>query len=296
VSIQSSLAVADSLGHLLGEVKGFSQHIEDYNIKESLTTGARNTGELSSDFLGTTKELVGTVPDDTQKGYIDGQHEKVKAQVGAIIDAVNRTLAQEANKDDGIDLEGLAERELLKAAGMIEDAARQLELQNQKRIAARQGVPADELNVEESIMQAAMAITQATQALVRAATEAQSERIAKGKANPGAFRYHKDPMWLEGLISAARAVAEATRQLVHCANEAANGRLDEAALIASSRAVASATAQLVAATRAKSDPMSKTQGKLDAAAQAITKATAMLVAAAKKRVRSICGCVILYIF
>jgi tellurite resistance protein len=92
-------------------------------------------------------------------------------------------------------------------------------------------------------------------------------------------------MWLEGLISAARAVAEATRQLVHCANEAANGRLDEAALIASSRTVASATAQLVAATRAKSDPMSKTQAKLDAAAQAITKATAMLVAAAKKRVR-----------
>jgi hypothetical protein len=141
----------------------------------------------------------------------------------------------------------------------------------------------EELNVADSIMQAAMAITSATQSLVRAATEAQAERVAKGKANPATAKYHKDPMWVEGLISAARAVAEATRQLVHAANEAFQGRVDEAALIAASKAVAQATAQLVAATRAKStDPFGKTQTKLDNAAQAVTKATTLLVNAARR--------------
>jgi hypothetical protein len=72
--------------------------VEDYNIKESLTTGARNTGELSSEFMGTAKALVGNIPDDKQKVYIDAQHDKVSAQVASIIDAVNKTLAQ-ATKD-----------------------------------------------------------------------------------------------------------------------------------------------------------------------------------------------------
>jgi len=180
----------------------------------------------------------------------------------------------------------MAEKELLRAASMIEEAARQLEAQHAQRQAMRAANPTDGLQVEEIIMQAAMAITQATQALVKAATEAQSERVAKGKANPSQFRYHRDPMWVEGLISAARAVAEATRQLVKAANDAVQGRIDEAALIAAARAVGASTAQLVAATRAKStDPFSKTQTKLDAAAQAVTKATASLVQAARRKVR-----------
>ena len=139
------------------------------------------------------------------------------------------------------------------------------------------------MTLADSIMGAAMGITSAVQALLQAATEAQQERVRKGRSSdPNAAKYHRDPMWVEGLISAARAVAEATRQLVHCANEASEGRLEEAALIAAARAVTAATQQLVAATRSKSDPFSETQGKLDRAAKAITNATQALVNAAKR--------------
>eukprot|EP01122_Echinamoeba_exundans_P013081 TRINITY_DN564_c0_g1_i1.p1 TRINITY_DN564_c0_g1~~TRINITY_DN564_c0_g1_i1.p1 ORF type:complete len:948 (-),score=309.27 TRINITY_DN564_c0_g1_i1:42-2885(-) len=282
--VVTSRDVADRLNGLLQNAKGFSQFLEDYNIKNDLLVNSRATGELSSDFVsGTAKELVGSVPQPDQMVFIDGQHKKLNSYLDAIIAAVNKSLEKET-KDDGVDLEDMAERELMKAAAMIEDAARQLDAQNQKRMAARAAAGGnEELNVADSIMQAAMAITQATQSLVRAATEAQAERVAKGKANPAAAKYHKDPMWVEGLISAARAVAEATRQLVHAANEAFQGRVDEAALIAASKAVAQATAQLVAATRAKStDPFGKTQTKLDNAAQAVTKATTLLVNAARR--------------
>lgn len=281
----TSRDAADKLNALLLNSKGFSQFLEDYNIKNELLSNSKATGELSSEFVSDiVKELIGSLPQSNQVSFIDGQHRKLNGYLDAIIAAVNKSLEKSQKDDSGVDLEDMAERELMKAAAMIEEAAKQLDAQNQKRMAARAAAgEGEELNVADSIMQAAMAITQATQGLVRAATEAQAERVAKGKANPGNARYHKDPMWVEGLISAARAVAEATRQLVHAANEAFQGRVDEAALIAASKAVAQATAQLVAATRAKStDPFGKTQTKLDNAANAVTKATTLLVNAARR--------------
>ena len=118
-----------------------------------------------------------------------------------------------------------------------------------------------------------MAITKATGLLVQAATSAQKERIEKGRAGTGGAVYRRDPTWSQGLISAAKAVAHATSTLVATANDAALGKIDEENLIAASKAVAGSTAQLVAATRAKSDPNSPTQAKLNTAAKAVTDAT-----------------------
>ena len=127
-----------------------------------------------------------------------------------------------------------------------------------------------------------MAITQSTATLVKAAAQAQEERVAKGRQHEGPM-YKADPAWAEGLISAAKAVAAATQKLVMVANDVAEGRTEgaEEALIVAARAVSAATAQLVAATASKSDPNSSTQAGLNAAAKAVQNATAMLVAAAK---------------
>jgi hypothetical protein len=65
------------------------------------------------------------------------------------------------------------------------------------------------------------------------------------------------------------------------ANESTQGTTDEASLVASSKAVAAATTRLVAASRAKSDPLSGTQQRLTTAAKAVANATQQLVAAAK---------------
>jgi len=253
-------------------------------LKKDLLSSSKNAADAIAAFLEAVKALVGQHPNADQLSAINRDDAKIRALIEALEASLQKTLASQRaaamNQRPGVDLEDVAERELLAAAKMIEDAAAALEAQRAKRVAtAKPG----ELDVEESIMAAAMAITAATQGLVRAATEAQHERVLKGKASdPSAAKYHHDPMWIEGLISAARAVAEATRQLVGVANDAFQGRIDDAALIAASKAVGSSTAQLVAATRSKTDDIfSKTQTNLDNAAAAVTRATQALVRAAK---------------
>jgi len=94
-------------------------------------------------------------------------------------------------------------------------------------------------------------------------------------------KYQNDPTWANGLISAAQQVAAAVQQLVKAANAVVRGEQGEEALVACAMAVAQATAHLVAAARAKSDPDSVSQRKLQEAARAVTKATTELQAAAK---------------
>lgn len=282
---QAGRDVSDATLGVLTDAKGIASLLEDLGLKGELLASSRNAADAIAAFLEAVKSVVGSNPNASQLSLINRDDANVRHLIELLESSLNKTLqAQRAaalNQRPGIDLEDVAERELLAAAKMIEDAAAALEAQRAKRQAS--GVKPGELNVEEAIMAAAMAITAATQGLVKAATDAQHERVIKGKASdPSAAKYHHDPMWVEGLISAARAVAEATRQLVGVANDAFQGRIDDAALIAASKAVASSTAQLVAATRSKSDGIfSKTQTSLDNAAAAVTRATQALVRAAK---------------
>lgn len=285
---QAGRDVSDSTVGVLADAKGIASLLEDLGLKGDLLASSRNAADAIAAFLEAVKSVVGSQPNGAQLSAINRDDARVRQLIELLQASVQKTLEAQRqaalNQKPGVDLEDIAERELLAAAKMIEDAAAALEAQRAKRVSvAKPG----ELNVEEAIMAAAMAITAATQGLVRAATDAQHERVLKGKgSDPSAAKYHHDPAWVEGLISAARAVAEATRQLVGVANDAFQGRIDDAALIAASKAVGSSTAQLVAATRAKSDPMSKTQGNLDSAAAAVTRATQALVRAAKSNQES----------
>lgn len=286
---QAGRDVSEITVSVLADAKGIASLLEDLGLKNALMGASQNAANALAAFLVQVQEIVGSVPNGDQLGAINREDAKIRALLDALEKAVNATLASQkaaaatASQQRGseFDLEDIAERELLAAAKMIEDAAAALEAQRAKR--APSSLNPGELNVEESIMAAAMAITAATQGLVKAAADAQHERVVKGKvSDPSMAKYHHDPMWIEGLISAARAVAEATRQLVGVANDAFMGRIDDAALIAASKAVGSSTAQLVAATRSKSDDIfSKTQTNLDNAAAAVTRATQALVRAAK---------------
>jgi hypothetical protein len=276
--IGATRLLAEAASRLLANGKGYAQFIQDPNLRMRLLDAVRSCGDAIARMLENVKKLQGQKPDDAQSEYLSRQLGRLDGHLGSVRSAVDEA-SSENNLDTGIDLEDLAERELMNAAKMIADAASALEARSRER----SKVPESEMTLADSIMGAAMGITSAVQALLQAATEAQQERVRKGRSSdPNAAKYHRDPMWVEGLISAARAVAEATRQLVHCANEASEGRLEEAALIAAARAVTAATQQLVAATRSKSDPFSETQGKLDRAAKAITNATQALVNAAKR--------------
>jgi hypothetical protein len=215
---------------------------------------------------------------------------KLSEFAGAVVDNINEVVTAasalpgganaEAIFRGGDDLEDLAERELLNAANVIEEAARLL-LKAKKRRAKNPDVKVGE-DLVGAVLSAAEAIAVATGNLVRAATVVQKELVAQGRTTKDKVSvYKKDPAWAKGLISAAKSVAGSVQLLVTAANNAATGQANEAELIAAARGVAAATARLVAASRTKADPMSPSLGNLQNCAKHVASATAQLVQAAK---------------
>jgi huntingtin-interacting protein 1-related protein len=129
-----------------------------------------------------------------------------------------------------------------------------------------------------SILEAAIAVTNAIAQLIKAATASQQEIVREGRgASSRTAFYKKHNRWTEGLISAAKAVATSTNMLIETADGVISGRNSPEQLIVASNEVAASTAQLVAASRVKASFMSKTQERLETASKAVTSACRSLV-------------------
>ncbi|KAI1343351.1 ANTH-domain-containing protein [Xylariaceae sp. FL0016] len=173
------------------------------------------------------------------------------------------------------DLGEIVDNELNKAADAIAAAAARLaKLRNKPR----DGYSTYELKVSDTILDAAMAITDAIARLIKAATATQQEIVqaGRGSSTKTAF-YKKNNRWTEGLISAAKAVASSTNTLIETADGVISGRNSPEQLIVASNDVAASTAQLVAASRVKAGFMSKSQESLEQASKAVGAACRSLV-------------------
>ncbi|KAI1124277.1 ANTH domain-containing protein [Nemania abortiva] len=173
------------------------------------------------------------------------------------------------------DLGDLVDNELSKAADAIAAAAARLaKLKNKPR----DGYSTYELKVNDTILDAAMAITNAIAQLIKAATATQQEIVQAGRGSSSrtAF-YKKNNRWTEGLISAAKAVASSTNTLIETADGVISNRNSPEQLIVASNDVAASTAQLVAASRVKAGFMSKSQENLEQASKAVGAACRSLV-------------------
>lgn len=173
------------------------------------------------------------------------------------------------------DLGDIVDSELSKAADAIAAAAARLaKLRNKPR----DGYSTYELKVHDSILDAALAITNAITRLIKAATTTQQEIVqaGRGSASRTAF-YKKNNRWTEGLISAAKAVASSTNTLIETADGVLSNRNSPEQLIVASNDVAASTAQLVAASRVKAGFMSKSQENLEQASKAVGAACRALV-------------------
>ncbi|KAI1276276.1 ANTH domain-containing protein [Xylaria sp. FL0933] len=173
------------------------------------------------------------------------------------------------------DLGEIVDNELSKAADAIAAAAARLaKLKNKPR----DGYSTYELKVNDTILDAAMAITNAIAQLIKAATATQQEIVQAGRGSSSrtAF-YKKNNRWTEGLISAAKAVANSTNTLIETADGVISGRNTPEQLIVASNDVAASTAQLVAASRVKAGFMSKSQESLEQASKAVGAACRSLV-------------------
>ena len=174
------------------------------------------------------------------------------------------------------DLGELVDREMTNAAAAIDAATERLtKLMNKKR----DQYTSYELKIHDSILEAAIAVTNAIARLIKASASSQSEIVQQGRGSSMSATqfYKKNNRWTEGLISAAKAVARSTNMLIETADGVISGRNSPEQLIVASNDVAASTAQLVAASRVKASFMSKTQEKLEDASKAVTGACRSLV-------------------
>jgi len=166
----------------------------------------------------------------------------------------------------------VAEQELRDISGLIEETARKLQGLKQRGSVS---IQADEsLSFEDQILEAAKSITAAIGTLVKAATEAQKELVARGSSGDA------EAKWSQDLIAAARLTATATSSLCDGANAAVRGDPSEQKLVTSARAVADSTRKLLDVCRMNGDPNSRTQQGLQSAGAAVASAAGALVDAA----------------
>ena len=278
--IKTANEFAQSLSDVLINTKGVTRLIGD-DASEKLVSVAKNAGDVGLRlFLNLQSYKLDLLQSPQRKDVTMRNNSEVRSALLRLSETVD-SLVPKGGKAGALkasgDLGDLVEQEMLGAARAIEEATERLQqLMSRPRDSSRYN--AVDLQVHDSILNAAMAITSAIARLIKAATDSQQEIVAEGKGSSTSQQfYKKHNRWTEGLISAARSVAFATNLLIESADGVISGTHSLEQLIVASNEVAAATAQLVAASRVKANLMSKTQEKLELAAKAVTEACKALV-------------------
>ncbi|KAI1501637.1 ANTH-domain-containing protein [Biscogniauxia marginata] len=257
--------------------KGLTRLATDEKKSDQLMNGARTAAQSTVKFFRglLSFRLEGMDPIQKTDVVINSNNDVQMdlQKLNKLVEAFAPGFGRLANNKG--DLGDLVDNELSKAADAIAAAAARLaKLKNKPR----DGYSTYELKVHDSILDAAMAITNAIAQLIKAATATQQEIVQAGRGSSSrtAF-YKKNNRWTEGLISAAKAVATSTNTLIETADGVLSNRNSPEQLIVASNDVAASTAQLVAASRVKAGFMSKSQESLEQASKAVGAACRSLV-------------------
>ncbi|KAH8997327.1 ANTH domain-containing protein [Lactarius akahatsu] len=271
---------AQAIADTLRSVKGITRLANDDDASDKLVGIAKSAGDVCYRFFLNLQSYKLELVDRSQRTNVamrnNGEVRSALTRLSESVEAVipkGKSLTKAVSGDIG----DLVEQEMLGAAKAIEAATQRLQqLIARPHDSAR--FSAVDLQVHDSILAAALAITNAIGRLIKAATDSQQEIVAQGKGASSTQQFYKrNNRWTDGLISAARSVAFATNLLIEAADGVLSGTHSLEQLIVASNEVAGATAQLVAASRVKANLMSKTQERLELAAKAVTEACKALV-------------------
>ncbi|KAG8819449.1 sla2 Src-like adaptor 2, partial [Serendipita sp. 399] len=272
---------AQSLSEVLLNTKGITRLCSNDEASDQLVSVAKAAGDTGMRFFLNLQSYKLDLIAPANRREIPlrvmmesrGALNKLSTKVEELVPKGKSGNLAKANGDIG----DIVEQEMLNAAKAIEAATQRLqELMSKPKDTSRYS--AVEVQVHDSILAAALAITSAIARLIQAATASQQEIVGQGRGSSSKQQfYKKNNRWTEGLISAAKAVAFATTLLIQSADGVLNGTHSLEQLIVASNEVAAATAQLVAASRVKASLMSKTQEQLELAAKAVTEACKALV-------------------
>lgn len=280
--IKGANEFAQVLSDVLINCKGITRLANDDDASDKIVAVAKTTGDVGLRFFLNLQSYKLDLLQPAQRKEVAMRNNSEARMALTRLSEIVDTLVPKGSKSGAIanangNIGDIVEQEMLNAAQAIEAATRRLqELMSRPRDSSR--FSAVDLQVHDSILSAAMAITSAIARLIQAATESQQEIVAQGKGSSSVQQFYKrNNRWTEGLISAAKSVAFATNLLIESADGVLSGTHSLEQLIVASNEVAAATAQLVAASRVKANLMSKTQERLELAAKAVTEACKALV-------------------
>ncbi|KIM70189.1 hypothetical protein SCLCIDRAFT_102287 [Scleroderma citrinum Foug A] len=271
---------AQVLSDVLVNTKGITRLANDDDASDKIIAVAKTAGDVGLRFFLNLQSYKLDLLQPTQRKEVamrnNSETRTALTRLSEVVDTMIPKGTKALSKANG-DIGDIVEQEMMNAANVIESAIRRLkELMSRPRDSSR--FSAVDLQVHDSILSAAMAITSAIARLIQAATESQKEIVAQGKGSSSVQQFYKrNNRWTEGLISAAKAVAFATNLLIESADGVLSGTHSLEQLIVASNEVTAATAQLVAASRVKADLSSKTQERLEHAAKAVMEACKALV-------------------
>ncbi|KAK6068931.1 cytoskeleton assembly control protein sla2 [Seiridium cupressi] len=267
---------AGSAADVCSNTKGILRLAPEEKKGDALMNGARQSAQSAVKFFRGLQSFRLEGMDDMQKlDVVINSNNDVQMDLQKLNKLVEQFAPVARLSNSKGDIGDLVDSELSKAADAIAAAvARLAKLKNKPR----DGYSTYELKVNDSILDAALAITNAIARLIKAATVTQSEIVQAGRGTSSrtAF-YKKNNRWTEGLISAAKAVATSTNTLIETADAVISNRATPEQLIVASNDVAASTAQLVAASRVKAGFMSKSQENLEQASKAVSAACRALV-------------------
>lgn len=291
--IRTVNAFAGSIADVLSNTKGLTRLATDDKKADQLSGAARQSAQATVAFFRSLQSFRLDGLEALQKTdvVINNNHE-VQMNLQKLSKLAENFGPRSGKITNATgDLGEIVDRELTNAAAAIEAAAERLaklkkkpkdystyELRIHEYVSLSSSGSSLLTHLRSSILEAALAVTNAIARLIKAATVSQQEivREGRGSSSKAAF-YKKNNRWTEGLISAAKAVASSTNTLIETADGVLSGRNSPEQLIVASNDVAASTAQLVAASRVKASFASKTQETLEGASKAVTQACRSLV-------------------
>ena len=212
-----------AMADVLSDTKGLSRFASDDRKFDQLISSARYGAQATIKFFRELQSFRLTDLDDHEKqNVIIDNNVVVQERLAELSKLANAFAPKNKITNQSGDLGDLVDRELTNAAKAIDAAAERL---NKLMNKSRDSYSTYELKIHDSILEAAIAVTNAIAQLIKAATASQQEIVAEGKgtASRAAF-YKKHNRWTEGLISAAKAVATSTNNLIETADGVISGR------------------------------------------------------------------------
>ncbi|KAK7205122.1 putative cytoskeleton assembly control protein Sla2 [Myxozyma melibiosi] len=278
--IKTSTIFSSAIADILINAKGLTRLAADEKRADMIINVARESAIASEKcFTSLFSDKLAPLNIDQKTDRVISNNLDVQTllqRLSKIAESFAPSRSVASNGLNGGDLGELVEKEMSNAAEQIAKAAARLTQLMAKP--KNPGLSSFDLKIHDAILGAAIAVTNAVAALIKAATESQQEIVAQGRgtSSKAAF-YRKHNRWTEGLISAAKAVATSTNVLIETADGVVSGNNSLEQLIVASNDVAASTAQLVAASRVKASFMSKAQDRLEVASKAVNSACRTLV-------------------